>query len=731
MQEDLLEAFRTPLFFVYMSMLLSFCVVSSSQLGDRVELEFQAYRLQQYEVAGSVVGSKSFRVLYEAVGIDANALRKSVVVSWRDLVNRDLDSLFKTAVGSMIIILPADFSALSPDQRKLTSATTAIPASISYTPKNVIVRLAGGIPTASTIVFLAHYDTHSAFPDLGAGSDSNGSGMVALLELLSVFKRFYDSAATKPNNHMIFAWTAAGKHNYQGSATFLNEMQEKYADDKVDLVVCLDTIGNGMALNVHLSRVPSAGTTSDRFVTYLRAASHNQSIDVIAKKINMQLPFSWEHERSVIPFFSIITYAFRFNAKRQAALTLSGLSHPSEITRRSISDSSIDSTVLTSNIRTIAEATLSMILPLPERAAHKDERVTSDSTLLSPEAVSKTRVEQLDEGPPAWREADCFEQSACRQRTAGLPVSEGAPAALPREPRVVSSKINALVDEIANLSLLEVSDLNWALKKRLNIPDAPMISMTRRRSLSLRRSEIALPDSKKFVETAPCTMKEDMRRGPAGVEGGRLLRAVGVSVNGSASSSAPAAPLEKKRKHGAQMKEGRTANRRQKRGNLSTVSDPRVFFWGTSSAAAAGIAAMIMPGDIMGASGMFSRFFSAQFRRRAAPEEEQRALLRSRMSRFASHARPLSSQSATEETVANLHAYASSYGHARVQPLSALDTVVVPSNVERIVAEKTKPAIFDLFLAAGIAAYLAVFTKIVSSSQVLLDKSLITLRKGY
>lgn len=106
--------------------------------------------------------------------------------------------------------------------------------------------------------------------------------------------------------------------------------------------------------------------TSDRFVTYLRAASHNQSIDVIAKKINMQLPFSWEHERSVIPFFSIITYAFRFNAKRQAALTLSGLSHPSEITRRSISDSSIDSTVLTSNIRTIAEATLSMILPLPE-----------------------------------------------------------------------------------------------------------------------------------------------------------------------------------------------------------------------------------------------------------------------------------------------------------------------------------------------------------------------------
>ncbi|GMR53222.1 hypothetical protein PMAYCL1PPCAC_23417, partial [Pristionchus mayeri] len=539
MQEDLLEAFRAPLFFVYMSMLLSFCMVSGAELGDRVELEFQAYRLQQYEVSGSIIGSKSFRILYEAVGIDANALRKSVVVSWRDLMNRDLDGLFKTAVGSMIIVLPADFADLSPAERKqlldletalsmvqtelavyaikwseaaaallsdvsatstastgtqklvqaisantfqLSSTTTSIPASIPFTPKNVVVRLAGGIPTASTIVFLAHYDTHSAFPDLGVGSDSNGSGMVALLELLSVFKRFYDSAATKPNNHMIFAWTAAGKHNYQGSAAFLAEMQEKYADDKVDLVVCLDTIGNGKALNVHLSKIPSSGTVSDRFVSHLRAAAHNQTIDVVAKKINMQLPFSWEHER--------------FNAKRQAALTLSGLSVPSEISRRSISDSSLDSSVLTRNIRTIAEATLSMILPLPERASHKDERVTSDSTLLSPEAVSMKRVNLL-------------------------------------------------------------------------------------------------------------------------------------------------------------------------------------------------------------------------------------------ISRFASRPRPLSSQSATEETVANLMAYASSYGHARVQPVTNLETVVVPSNVERIVAEKTKPAIFDLFLAAGIAVYLAAFTKIASCSQVILDRSLTTLRKGY
>ncbi|GMT28036.1 hypothetical protein PFISCL1PPCAC_19333 [Pristionchus fissidentatus] len=538
MQEDLLEAFRTPLFFVYISMLLSFCMVSGSQLGDRVELEFQAYRLQQYDVANNVIGSKSFRVMYEAVGIDSNALRKCMVVSWRDLWNRDLEGMFNAAVGAVIIVLPPDFSMLAPNERKhlldletalsmvqtemsvyaikytdaasallsdvsftstestatqkliqtvsantfqLTSTTTSIPTSLPYTPKNVIVRLGGASSTAPTIVFVAHYDTHSAFPDLGAGADSNGSGVVALLELLSVFKRFYDRAATKPNHHMIFVWSAAGKHNYQGSTAFVAEMQEKYSDERIDLAICLDTIGNGKALNVHLSKAPAPGSTSDRFVTHLRAAAHNQTIEVAAKKINLNIPLSWEHER--------------FNAKRQPALTLSSLSVPSEMTRRSISDYYINSAVLTRNTRTIAEAVLAMILPLPERSAHKDDRVSSDSTLLAPEAVSKKRIEQL-------------------------------------------------------------------------------------------------------------------------------------------------------------------------------------------------------------------------------------------ITRFASHARPLSSQSSSEETVSNLLAFASSYGHARTQPVT-LDTVVVPSAIERIVAEKTKPAVFDLLLAAGIAAYLALLMKIVSCSQSILDGALTSLRKGY
>ncbi|KAJ1347249.1 hypothetical protein KIN20_002266 [Parelaphostrongylus tenuis] len=58
--------------------------------------------------------------------------------------------------------------------------------------------------------------------------------------------------------------------------------------------------------------------------------------------------------------------------------------------------------------------------------------------------------------------------------SAGLQLDDGPPMPLPSDD-VVSPKVAALVDEIANLSLLEVADLNRALKKRLNIADQPMM----------------------------------------------------------------------------------------------------------------------------------------------------------------------------------------------------------------------------------------------------------------
>ena len=57
----------------------------------------------------------------------------------------------------------------------------------------------------------------------------------------------------------------------------------------------------------------------------------------------------------------------------------------------------------------------------------------------------------------------------------GVPTNEGPSASVPGENRSVAPHIQALVDQIANLPLLDVADLNYALKKKLNLPDAPMM----------------------------------------------------------------------------------------------------------------------------------------------------------------------------------------------------------------------------------------------------------------
>ncbi|KAK6016908.1 hypothetical protein OSTOST_17604, partial [Ostertagia ostertagi] len=169
---------------------------------DKVELEFQAFRLQQYELNGNVIGSKHFRVQYEAVSLNSKALRRCVVVSWRDLTGRNLDELMETTVGALLIIIPSDLDALSPAdktlfmelEQKLATARTDLAVYVSHSSPeaNTILsdvqsasgvsksatqqlinsiaantfqgRLSSSERSAPTIAFVAHYDSHAVFP---------------------------------------------------------------------------------------------------------------------------------------------------------------------------------------------------------------------------------------------------------------------------------------------------------------------------------------------------------------------------------------------------------------------------------------------------------------------------------------------------------------------------------------------------------------------------------------
>jgi hypothetical protein len=60
MHEDLVDAVRSPVIFIYMFIVLPI-TLAVAPLGDTVELDFQAYRLQQFDLQGSQYGTSVLR----------------------------------------------------------------------------------------------------------------------------------------------------------------------------------------------------------------------------------------------------------------------------------------------------------------------------------------------------------------------------------------------------------------------------------------------------------------------------------------------------------------------------------------------------------------------------------------------------------------------------------------------------------------------------------------------
>uniref|UniRef100_A0A0K0EQZ3 39S ribosomal protein L12, mitochondrial n=1 Tax=Strongyloides stercoralis TaxID=6248 RepID=A0A0K0EQZ3_STRER len=82
------------------------------------------------------------------------------------------------------------------------------------------------------------------------------------------------------------------------------------------------------------------------------------------------------------------------------------------------------------------------------------------------------------------------------------PLKEGEPAPLPSDDRVLSDKIQKLVEEIANLSILEASDLNYGLRKKLNLPEVsafPPVGMMMAPASAGKAPESASEDSEESV----------------------------------------------------------------------------------------------------------------------------------------------------------------------------------------------------------------------------------------
>ncbi|XP_067590362.1 BOS complex subunit NCLN isoform X5 [Pseudorca crassidens] len=235
-----------------------------------------------------------------------------------------------------------------------------------------------------TIVIVAHYDAFGVAPWLSHGADSNGSGISVLLELTRLFSRLYTYKRTHAAYNLLFFASGGGKFNYQGTKRWLEDnldhTDSSLLQDNVAFVLCLDTLGRGDSLHLHVSKPPREGTLQHSFLRELETVAAHQFPEVrfsmVHKKINLAEDIlAWEHER--------------FAIRRLPAFTLSHLESHRDGQRSSIMDvrSRVDSKTLTRNTRLIAEALTRVIYNLTEKGTPPDMPVFTEQMQIQREQL--------------------------------------------------------------------------------------------------------------------------------------------------------------------------------------------------------------------------------------------------------------------------------------------------------------------------------------------------------
>uniref|UniRef100_A0A8D8ZL71 BOS complex subunit NCLN n=1 Tax=Cacopsylla melanoneura TaxID=428564 RepID=A0A8D8ZL71_9HEMI len=221
----------------------------------------------------------------------------------------------------------------------------------------------GEIERLPTIVIVAHYDTMGIAPELAMGADNNGSGLVALFELVRLFSTLFGQPRSLAPYNLVFLVSGGGKYNYLATKKFLDEEMEEIGRN-VDFVLCLEGLASSPdAVNFFVSKPPKPGTPVDRFYQIFSkvAASKQQqqhstspnsplNVTLKHKKINLQDAWlAWEHEH--------------FSMRKYRAFTLSALENHKDIRRNTILDTkhSLDIPTLTRNIEILAESLASYV----------------------------------------------------------------------------------------------------------------------------------------------------------------------------------------------------------------------------------------------------------------------------------------------------------------------------------------------------------------------------------
>ncbi|XP_017558083.1 nicalin-1 isoform X2 [Pygocentrus nattereri] len=262
-------------------------------------------------------------------------------------------------------------------------------------------RLAGvGGEDLPTIVVVAHYDSFGVAPWLSYGADSNGSGVAVLLELARLFSRLYSHKRTQAGYNLLFFLSGGGKFNYQGTKRWLEDnldhTESSLLQDNVAFVLCLDTLGNGDGLHLHVSKPPKEGSPQHALLKELQMVVSEQYPDVkfsmVHKKINLaDDTLAWEHERFGIrrlPAFTLSHLESHRSAARNSIMDMRSVSSSLDGAGEATAGPHVDLKKLSRNTKLIAEALARVIYNLTEKGTNGDLEIFTQQMVQEEQLAS-------------------------------------------------------------------------------------------------------------------------------------------------------------------------------------------------------------------------------------------------------------------------------------------------------------------------------------------------------
>ncbi|XP_021715689.1 nicalin-1-like isoform X1 [Chenopodium quinoa] len=221
------------------------------------------------------------------------------------------------------------------------------------------LKLEGDSNQIPTIAIVAPYDTFGAAPTLSVGSDSNGSGVVALLEIARLFSALYSNPKTRGRYNLLFGLTSGGPYNYNGTQKWLRSLDQRMRES-IDYAICLNSIGSwDNELWLHVSKPPENAYVKQIFKDFSDVAGElGVKVGLKHKKINISNPrVAWEHEQ--------------FSRLRVTAATLSELSSAPEFLENfgGLSDNRhlVNETAVIRGVKLVAESLARHIYGLEEK----------------------------------------------------------------------------------------------------------------------------------------------------------------------------------------------------------------------------------------------------------------------------------------------------------------------------------------------------------------------------